>query len=122
MQCDECGYHWHGDCLDPPVARGPRLLSKTRTAFICPLHTDTHAILGASAVPESGLGDREMRTYKLREPKDMESIAPHFARGTWNNGMIDVDVEEDMSKETYDKKFIMPDWDVYQDFIVKAKM
>lgn len=36
VACDFCEYHWHLDCIDPPLAGMPPITRR----FMCPAHAD----------------------------------------------------------------------------------
>ncbi|KAH6610347.1 hypothetical protein Trco_000367 [Trichoderma cornu-damae] len=76
IPCSACPFHWHIDCLDPPLAMPPVL--KT---WRCPAHVDD--VLGE--VPALA------PAHRFRKVKGGQIITPAFSRGIRNNGHIELD-------------------------------
>ncbi|RFU81772.1 zinc finger domain-containing, phd-finger [Trichoderma arundinaceum] len=76
IPCSACPFHWHIDCLDPPLAMPPVL--KT---WRCPAHVDD--VLGE--VPPLA------PAHRFRKVKGGQIITPAFSRGIRNNGHIELD-------------------------------
>lgn len=76
IPCSVCPFHWHLDCLDPPLAVPPVL--KT---WRCPTHVDDVLADAPRLAP----------AHKFRKVKNAQPITPIFARGTKNNGHIELD-------------------------------
>ncbi|PNP47636.1 hypothetical protein TGAMA5MH_01459 [Trichoderma gamsii] len=76
IPCNTCPFHWHIDCLDPPLAMPPVL--KT---WRCPAHVDD--VLGD--VPPLA------PAHRFRKLKGGQAISPVFSRGNNNNGHIELD-------------------------------
>jgi hypothetical protein len=76
IPCNTCPFHWHIDCLDPPLAMPPVL--KT---WRCPAHVDD--VLGD--VPPLA------PAHRFRKLKGGQVISPAFSRGNNNNGHIELD-------------------------------
>ncbi|ROT35905.1 hypothetical protein SODALDRAFT_53895 [Sodiomyces alkalinus F11] len=81
IPCSACGFYWHLDCLDPPLAIPPVL----RT-WRCPAHADTLL----AQLPQ-GLGP----AHRFRTIKDAPVIQPAYTRGIKNNGFIEVEDESE---------------------------
>ncbi|KAL6698732.1 hypothetical protein J3F84DRAFT_233181 [Trichoderma pleuroticola] len=80
IPCSACPFHWHIDCLDPPLAMPPVL--KT---WRCPAHVDD--VLGD--VPPLA------PAHRFRRVKGGQIITPAFSRGIRNNGHIELDWADD---------------------------
>ncbi|KAM0255566.1 hypothetical protein ACHAQJ_005637 [Trichoderma viride] len=76
IPCIACPFHWHIDCLDPPLAMPPVL--KT---WRCPAHVDD--VLGE--VPPLA------PAHRFRRVKGGPIVTPAFSRGSNNNGHIELD-------------------------------
>ncbi|KAJ4158275.1 uncharacterized protein LMH87_008808 [Akanthomyces muscarius] len=76
IPCSVCPFHWHLDCLDPPLAVPPVL--KT---WRCPTHVDDVLADTPRLAP----------AHKFRKVKNAQPITPIFARGNKNNGHIEID-------------------------------
>ncbi|KAL7923850.1 hypothetical protein ACQKWADRAFT_311650 [Trichoderma austrokoningii] len=76
IPCCACPFHWHIDCLDPPLAMPPVL--KT---WRCPAHVDD--VLG-DAPPLAP-------AHRFRKLKGGQVISPALSRGNNNNGHIELD-------------------------------
>ena len=87
ISCDFCSLKWHLDCLDPPLANPPRRDPQNRPKYswMCPAHVDQD-LLSAG---------RAGRTHKMRRPKNAKVVDTHLSRGFRNNGMIEIDNEDD---------------------------
>ncbi|KAG5996925.1 hypothetical protein E4U54_002468 [Claviceps lovelessii] len=84
IPCSACPYHWHIDCLDPPLAVPPVL--KT---WRCPAHIDDILIEVPSLAP----------AHRFRKVKASQTISPAISRGVRNNGYIEVDWDGFESEE-----------------------
>ncbi|KAG6004233.1 hypothetical protein E4U21_001291 [Claviceps maximensis] len=76
IPCSVCTYHWHIDCLDPPLAVPPVL--KT---WRCPAHVDEILIEVPALAP----------AHRFRKLKASQTISPAISRGVRNNGHIEID-------------------------------
>lgn len=86
IPCSACSFHWHTDCLDPPLANPP-LDSKS---WKCPLHIDE---LLADAPPLAP-------AHRYRKLRHQQAIVPAISRGLRNNGHIEIDWSaEDAARE-----------------------
>ncbi|KAF2115483.1 hypothetical protein BDV96DRAFT_612741 [Lophiotrema nucula] len=151
LQCDYCHAYWHLDCVDPPLANPPHvsLEASQRDAWMCPRHiehdfrsgrllqNDLNAVDDDDIVmSEAGAIPRLAR--KVRQPRKSSIIEPAFARGTRNNGLIDIindpddetdgegnyvfsPHELDESKDRMSKVFRIAEKGVILDFVSKVK-
>lgn len=76
IPCSVCSYHWHIDCLDPPLAVPPVL--KT---WRCPSHVDDVLIEVPGLAP----------AHRFRKLKAGQTLSPALSRGLKNNGHIEID-------------------------------
>lgn len=80
VTCLACGLHWHLECCDPPIVKGPN--TTAWRMWKCPAHVDdvlaNHPMLLGPA-------------HKRREPKNPRIITPAYTRGVSNHGFIEVD-------------------------------
>ncbi|PTB43233.1 hypothetical protein M441DRAFT_135381 [Trichoderma asperellum CBS 433.97] len=83
IPCSACPFHWHIDCLDPPLAMPPVL--KT---WRCPAHVDD--VLGD--VPPLA------PAHRFRKLKGGQVISPAFSRGNNNNGHIELDWGDELEE------------------------
>ncbi|KAK9896650.1 hypothetical protein P389DRAFT_82470 [Cystobasidium minutum MCA 4210] len=67
VACDFCEYHWHLDCIDPPLVGMPAVTRR----FMCPAHAD-------EAVPHRRKALKHQKLIKVKEPH------------TRNNGDIEI--------------------------------
>lgn len=112
IPCSVCPFHWHIDCLDPPLAVPPVL--KT---WRCPAHVDDILLETPSLAP----------AHRYRKLKGSQAIAPAITRGLKNNGHIEVDwadePEDDANDagwrepESFGKSYKLPVRGVVLDFI-----
>lgn len=111
INCDFCSLYWHLDCVDPPLASAPKKSGKG--TWKCPNHVDSEV-----TVPRSASG----KVYKPRRPRNPRVIQPALARGTKNNGFIEIEDEisgeEDQPPGTI---YRIPASAVKLDFITKIK-
>ncbi|RDA87686.1 hypothetical protein CP532_3819 [Ophiocordyceps camponoti-leonardi (nom. inval.)] len=83
ITCSACPFHWHLDCLDPPLAVPPVL--KT---WRCPAHVDD--VL--SQVP------RLAPAHRFRRIKGSQPVTPALTRGLKNNGHIEIDWSDEVDR------------------------
>ncbi|KOS17170.1 Uncharacterized protein ESCO_006076 [Escovopsis weberi] len=76
IPCNACPFHWHIDCLDPPLAMPPYL--KT---WRCPAHVDDLLSETPPLAP----------AHRYRRVKGAQAIVPAVSRGLRNNGHIEID-------------------------------
>lgn len=76
IPCSVCSYHWHIDCLDPPLAVPPVL--KT---WRCPSHVDDVLVEVPGLAP----------AHRFRRLKAGQTLSPALSRGLKNNGHIEID-------------------------------
>ncbi|KAK2050787.1 PHD-finger domain-containing protein [Colletotrichum somersetense] len=115
LPCSQCGLYWHLDCLDPPLAIPPVL----RT-WRCPMHVDDLlAELPKELAP----------AHRFRKIKGAPAITPAFSRGMKNNGVIEIEEEEDSGGEetgwndvkTFGRVYKLPAKGVVLDFISQLR-
>ncbi|KJZ78955.1 hypothetical protein HIM_01728 [Hirsutella minnesotensis 3608] len=80
IPCSLCTFHWHIDCLDPPLAVPPPLKS-----WRCPAHIDDVLIEVPGLAP----------AHRFRRLKGSHVITPAISRGLKNNGHIEIDWSEE---------------------------
>lgn len=112
IACSVCPFHWHIDCLYPPLAVPPAL--KT---WRCPAHVDEVLIEVPKLAP----------AHRHRKVKGSPPIIPALSRGLKNNGHIEVDWTDDQDEasddagwpepETFGRTHRLPAKGVVLDFI-----
>lgn len=124
IQCDSCGSQWHLDCLDPPQANPPKPSNngKTRPYFRCPRHIDQDLrLIGdpkMAYTKSNGLG---FRGHKLRPVANPAVYTPVIQRGHRNNGMIEVELEEEVEAQENSAIPKLKERNITLDFIEKAR-
>ncbi|RDA92368.1 hypothetical protein CP533_4409 [Ophiocordyceps camponoti-saundersi (nom. inval.)] len=83
ITCSACPFHWHLDCLDPPLAVPPVL--KT---WRCPAHLDDVLLEVPSLAP----------AHRFRRIKGSQPLTPALARGLKNNGHIEIDWSDEVDR------------------------
>ncbi|KAM4054729.1 PHD-finger domain-containing protein [Hirsutella rhossiliensis] len=115
IPCSACPFHWHIDCLDPPLAMPPVL--KT---WRCPAHIDDVLIEVPGLAP----------AHRFRRLKGTQTIAPAISRGLKNNGHIEIDwtdepVQTDRSgwpdPSSFGRSYKLPARGVVLDFIEQLR-
>ncbi|KAL6868054.1 hypothetical protein J3F83DRAFT_89865 [Trichoderma novae-zelandiae] len=115
IPCSACPFHWHIDCLDPPLAMPPVL--KT---WRCPAHVDD--VLGE--VPPLA------PAHRFRKLKGGQIITPAFSRGIRNNGHIELDWADEPEEtdksgwrdpDTFGRTYRLPAKGVILDFIEQLR-
>jgi hypothetical protein len=119
IPCSACPYHWHLDCLDPPLAVPPVL--KT---WRCPAHMDDVLLDVHSLAP----------AHRYRRVKAGLAITPAFTRGVRNNGHIEIDWTDEpdgdateanrsgwQDPETFGRNYKLPAKSVILDFIEQTR-
>ncbi|PHH67720.1 hypothetical protein CDD80_586 [Ophiocordyceps camponoti-rufipedis] len=76
ITCSACPFHWHIDCLDPPLAVPPVLKS-----WRCPAHIDDVLVDVPRLAP----------AHRFRTIRGSQPLTPALSRGLRNNGHIDID-------------------------------
>ncbi|KAL2428507.1 hypothetical protein ABEF91_008742 [Exophiala dermatitidis] len=128
IPCDYCPARWHLDCVDPPLAVPPRRRAgdKPGATWRCPLHVehDLAAVARQAEVAPGELG----RVPTLRKPKNAVPVDAPLRRGFRNNGIIEVELDEDepvldRTKEVdmMGKIYRLPEKDIRLDFIDRVK-
>ncbi|KAF2807850.1 uncharacterized protein BDZ99DRAFT_572740 [Mytilinidion resinicola] len=119
LKCDFCDKWWHLDCLDPPAAISPVLVTAsgmTRRAWKCPLHVDhdLKAVAEMSAPTFNGTlkrkraaspdldSDEIILRHRIRRPKVLIPQDVALPRGLRNGGIIEVVSNEDESEDEED--------------------
>lgn len=111
IPCSVCPYHWHTDCLNPPLAIPPLLRN-----WKCPAHVDDILIEVPKLAP----------AHRFRRLKNASSIAPALSRGLRNNGHIEVDWSEEPQNpdvsgwpdaESFGRTFKVPAQGIVLDFV-----
>ncbi|KAF2195471.1 hypothetical protein K469DRAFT_722697 [Zopfia rhizophila CBS 207.26] len=148
IQCDYCHEYWHLDCCVPMMANTPFIgpEAKERDAWKCPRHVD-HDLRSGQLLQKdlNKFDDLEMEDTpsvqrKLRKPRKPTVVQPAFARGTRNNGLIEVinDSDDDTdgegnymfpplvqeldeSRDLHGKTFRIPEKGIMLDFLDKVK-
>lgn len=93
LQCSACPFHWHLDCLEPP------LVNPSRT-WRCPAHIDDVQVGAHKLAP----------AHRYRKLKSATAIKPALSRGLKNNGYIEIDYG---NEEEEDNHSGWPDPDTY---------
>ncbi|CAZ84076.1 unnamed protein product [Tuber melanosporum] len=100
ISCDFCPLNWHLDCVSPmPMPNPPPAQKK----WMCPAHADM---------------------YQPRRPKKAVIVDAYLRRGMKNNGVIEIENEEE---ETFEELLIsgvvyrLPERGIKLDFIEKVK-
>ncbi|RPA93164.1 hypothetical protein L873DRAFT_1706454 [Choiromyces venosus 120613-1] len=100
ISCDFCPLNWHLDCVSPmPMPNPPPAQKK----WMCPAHADM---------------------YQPRRPKKAVIVDAYLRRGMKNNGVIEIENEEE---ETFEEVLIsgvvyrLPERGIKLDFIEKVK-
>ncbi|CUS07932.1 unnamed protein product [Tuber aestivum] len=100
ISCDFCPLNWHLDCVSPmPMSNPPPAQKK----WMCPAHADM---------------------YQPRRPKKAIIVDAYLRRGMKNNGVIEIENEEE---ETFEEVLIsgvvyrLPERGIKLDFIEKIK-
>jgi PHD-finger len=124
IQCDLCNSHWHLDCLDPPQANPPKLFAngKSRAFFRCPLHVENDLrLIGNPQMAFRNPDGTAVRGHKLRQPRSASVYTPVVQRGHRNNGIIDVELDEDEFQQEDNTIPKLSERAITLDFIGKAK-
>ena len=124
IQCDSCNTHWHLDCLDPPQANPPKTSTngKTRAYFRCPLHIENDLrLIGNPQLAFRNPDGSAERGHKLRQPRNPTIYTPVLQRGHINNGVIEVDLDEDSEEPESNSVPKLHERAITLDFIEKAK-
>lgn len=113
ITCSFCSAPWHLDCLNPPLANPPHPSRQWR----CPLHVNDLLVELPSALGPA---------HRFRRIKGTTAIKPDIARGTKNNGHIEVDLDstDDEDEGFFDRKefghvYKLPEEGIKLDFISK---
>jgi hypothetical protein len=124
IQCDVCNNHWHLDCLDPPQANPPKISTngKTRAYFRCPLHVDNDLrLIGNPQMAFKKPDGTAVRGHKLRQPRAPSVFSPVIQRGHRNNGVIEVELEQDDFDQEENSVPKLHERAIVLDFVEKAR-
>jgi hypothetical protein len=119
IKCDFCPKYWHLDCLNPPAAISPVVITvsgMTRRAWKCPLHVDhdlkiapkidtptfNGSIKRKRGSDEEGEAATMFVRHRIRLPKILTPQDVALPRGARNSGIIDVVGNEDESDDDED--------------------
>ncbi|PNY26867.1 Uncharacterized protein TCAP_03203 [Tolypocladium capitatum] len=115
IPCSVCPFHWHIDCLAPPLAVPPVL--KT---WRCPAHVDDVLVEVPSLAP----------AHRFRRVKGTQAIAPAVSRGLKNNGHVEIDWNDEPEEpegsgwpdpHSFGRIFKLPAKGVILDFIEQLR-
>ena len=116
--------------MDPPLANPPYRANngKPRTSWMCPNHIDRELSALNSTVKisnEEQPGD--VKTRKIRRPKNARIVDTALRRGFKNNGLIEIqndpsDEEDETEREEMGIVYRLPEKGVKLDFIDRVKM
>lgn len=126
ITCDQCGVHWHLDCLDPPLANPPYRdqWGKKVRDWLCPLHVEHE--LREMEVPRLAARQRSRRIH-MRKPRHAKVVDTSLNRGFINNGVIEViNDESDDESDFYEVEapgivYRLPEKGIKLDFIDRVK-
>ncbi|KAI9678917.1 MAG: hypothetical protein M1829_001902 [Trizodia sp. TS-e1964] len=96
IPCNICTLSWHTDCLDPPMAKIPTRdeNGKRYRDWMCPNHAD-HELKIHIACNSNSSGKNVL--HKVRRPKHPIIVDTALRRGFKNNGMIEIENENEES-------------------------
>ncbi|GAB7352618.1 hypothetical protein MBLNU459_g2994t2 [Dothideomycetes sp. NU459] len=128
ITCDQCGVHWHLDCLDPPMANPPYRdqWGKKVRDWLCPLHVEHE--LREMEVPRLAARQvqRDRRIF-MRRPRNARVVETVLNRGFVNDGVIEVaNDDSDSDSDFYDFEasgivYRLPEKGIKLDFIDRVK-
>jgi hypothetical protein len=103
----------------PPVS----LASRTRPFFRCPLHIQNDLrLIGDPRLAFTKPDGSALRSYKLRKPRVARLVSPEFHRGNKNNGLIEVEVDDEDQVQEDGIVYKLSSTAIQLDFLAKAKL
>lgn len=128
ITCDQCGAHWHLDCLDPPLANPPHRdqWGKKVRDWLCPLHVE-HELREVEVARLAARQVQRDRRIHMRKPRNAKTIDTSLNRGFVNNGVIEVlNEDSDDDSDFYEIEaagvvYRLPENGIKLDFIDRVK-